>query len=206
MRVALAATKTDAGLQVCVDGVSFPGITEAARERAKAEGTGPSLKPIRRPEYPRGLEKTGIAGRVLVALRYDDAGQVTDVAALQSMLFDRDTRESSKVTARAIELFEDAALGAARRWSIESPTAGTQRIGVTAVEFIMAGRDKRSIDGTSLAPGRWRMVSRTPKRYIEWMDTRKSTTPSVSDVADGQLVPVADASLKLRNDVVGTVL
>ncbi len=202
MRVALAATQVGDGHQVRIDNVSFPGLAEQ-RERARAEGAAPSLAKHKAPVvYPPGLQKSGVTGRVLVALRYDDSGKVTDAAALQSMLYDR--RESAAVTARAIELLEDASLRAARSWRIEAPTSAPWRIVVTPIDFVMNMGDKRNYDGTSPS-GRWRLVSRTPKRHVQWMDA-KPGAPSVSDVEAGVLVPVADATLKLSSPVVGTLL
>jgi len=202
MRVALAATQVGEGHQVRIDNVSFPGLA-AQRERARAEGASPSLATHETlVVYPPGLQKAGVAGRVLLALRYDDAGQVTDAAALQSMLFDR--RESAAVTARAIELFEDAALKAARSWRIEAPTAAPWRTAVTSVEFLRDMNDKRNRDGTTYN-GRWRLVSRTPKRHVEWMDA-KSGAPSVSDIEAGGLAPIADGAPKLSGPVIGTLL
>jgi hypothetical protein len=202
MRVALAATKQGEQFQVRVDNVTFPGLAAAARERARDEGVRLEKNP-RPPRYPPGVQRAGIAGRVLLALRYDESGKVTDVAAVQSMLFDR--RESDEVTARAIELLEQAAVEAAHDWRIHKPVEGKPRIAMTAVEFLANYHDKRNSDGT-LEAGGWRLVSRTPKRYVEWLDSKRNGTPSVSDIGSGDLVPVADATLKLSTPVVGTLL
>lgn len=205
MRVALAATKLGESYQVRVDNVTFPGLVEQARERFKAQGTEVRLaEDVTRPVYPHGLQQTGITGRVLVALRYDDSGKVTDVAAVQSMLFDR--RESENVTTKAISMFEGSALAAARHWRIRNATAAPFRIVLTNIDFVMDRQEKNGSDGAPAQPGHWRLVSRTPRRHVEWMDTGRAGMPSVSDVAGGGLVPVAEATLKLREPVIGTVL
>jgi hypothetical protein len=205
MRVSLAARQVGEGYQVRVDSVSFPGLSQQRREYFEAAGTYVHVaKNATRPVYPHGLAQSDVAGRVLVALRYDDSGKVTDVAAVQSMLYDR--RESEKVAARAIELFEGAALEAARQWRIQNATAAPFRVVYTNVEFVTDRSDKRGSDGASAEPGRWRLISRTPKRHVEWLDSKRDGSPSVSDLASGDLVPMADATLKLSSPVVGTLL
>jgi hypothetical protein len=205
MRVSLAATQVGQGYQVRVDSVSFPELSQQRREYFEAAGTYVHVaKNATRPIYPHGLAKSDVAGRVLIALRYDDSGKVTEVAAVQSMLYDR--HESEKVASRAIELFEGAALEAARQWRIQNATAAPFRVVFTNVEFVMDRSDRRGSDGATAEPGKWRLISRTPRRHVEWLDGKREAVPAVSDVVGGELVPVAESRLKLRDPVVGTLL
>ena len=204
MRVALAATQVGEAHEVRVDNVTFPGLAQQT-ESAREAGLLPNLARNRTgPIYPPGLWKSQVAGRVLVAIRYDETGKVLHAAAMQSMLFDR--RESEAVTMRAIELFEGAALEAARQWRIQNAATAEHRIAVTNVDFVLDHSRNSARDAAPVQPGRWRLVSRTPRRYIEWMDTRAKGTPSVSDVTGGNLVPVAEAPVRLRGQVIGTLL
>jgi hypothetical protein len=203
MRVSLAATQVGGGYQVRVDSVSFPGLSQQRREYFEAAGTYVHVaKNATRPDYPHGLAQSGVAGRVLVALRYDDSGKVTDVAAVQSMLYDR--RETEQVASRAIGMYEGAALAAPRQWRVQNATAAPFRVVFTNVEFVTDRSDKRGADGAAAEPGKWRLISRTPRRHVEWVDGGR--VPGVSDVASGELEPVADATLKLSSPVVGTLL
>jgi hypothetical protein len=166
--LSLAARKTTEGnYRVSVDGVSFApvkggNLLHPDDETGTYQVDAVELKP---PVYPMDAQMKGAMGRVLLAIRFDRAGNCMDAAVVSSMLY-----ETSEGRApggrRALVSFERAALDAARRWKakITLGRGAEGADGYTAMTPVVFTLTDIDLD----ADGQWLSVKRMPLREIPW--------------------------------------
>ncbi len=199
MRITLIATKDDKNYRVNIDNVIFPGASATgASDVAVEDITGKTLAP---PKYPEELLRRGVAGTVLLALRVNSAGKVEEVVAVQSSL--NDIVGNPVALANAIRQLERSAKTSAARWTFNVPSrlANAPPSDLT-VSVPVAYR----VDGTRLVPGQWRTEVRGPRHDIDWLQGQAGVQrPGVSDVQEGEAIPVASA-MRLETEVIGTAV
>jgi hypothetical protein len=213
MRISLAATPEGENYQVRVDNVVF-------RPMASTSSTDPDFDPgatvqaVRRklqpPQYPGGLMRQGIGGRVLVALHFSPEGKMIDVVPAQAMLFD--TRGKDRDLAMAIRLLEEATVRAARNWTVDvtvkpgRPTSAKDFTTYTTVEFVMDSAPGFSRHQPYEEPaGQWRLVARTPKRLLPWLIGLDAPDVGVADLGNGEMAALTGGP-KLKSPVANTLL
>ena len=179
-----------------MESVVFPGQMHALDrptppQQSKVEVFGRQMNP---PGYPRTLERAGVSGRVLLGLHYAPDGHMVEVVPVQTMLYN--TRGSNTELGRAIQLFEQASVAAARKWTVEvkvKPGATpTERdyTAYTTVDYVLTAPGQRRVPYQE-PTGTWREVSRTPKRPMPWLAGFEGPDVGVADVAGGEMLPVA---------------
>jgi hypothetical protein len=201
MRITLAATPDGNNYRVRVDNVIFPGEGKVAAPRDQAPSPDTiTAKRLTPPGYPIGLMRQGVSGRVLLGLHLDADGRVVEVVPVQTLL--KDVRGKPEVLAKAIQLFEESAVVAARRWTFNMPSdprAQGDRTVNLPVNYT-ADRDDKTV------AGQWSTEVRTARREMGWLDGRAGLQRAgVSDVADGETISVASA-VHLETDVIGAIV
>lgn len=211
MRITLAAQAVQTGYRVIVDNVTFGAdLDSAARAEPRpggdssGRGEAPILVVANRPmpAYPRSLAKAGVEGAVLVGLKLTSDGNIENMIAVQSTLFN--VRGRDAILAKARELFEDATLRAIKHWKFsvpdnkETPTA-SELSGVIRVVFKMP----KTV--ASDAPGQWQVELRSEKRIAPWLRDTPAQSIGVSDLGDGEMQPVASA-FRAPEGVIGRAL
>jgi hypothetical protein len=159
----------------------------------------PDMRP---PHYPEAAVSAHLGAKVLLAVRLDETGNVTDALPVQTSL---DGRASSENEAeRWRKLFEQASVTAARSWrydlgeKINGKTVGTSAI-VPVVFYL-----------TDLAsaprPGTWKQYLPGPMHTVPWMGDRQlAGNESLSALGDGQALSL-DSRFHLKDDVIGKTL
>ena len=166
--LSLAARKTAEGRYgVTVDGVDFTpvkggNLLHSDNESGTYQVDAVSLKP---PVYPMDAEMKGAMGRVLLAVKFDRAGNYLDAAVVSSMLFET-SEGHAPGGRRALVSFERAALEAAHQWKVKiMPGKGAEgNEGYTAMTPVVFTMTSLDLD----ADGQWLSVKRMPLREIPW--------------------------------------
>lgn len=153
--------------------------------------------------YPQGLMRAGVEGAVLLYLKLTLGGDVEDVIAVQSSLYN--VRGRPQVLDQARKRFEDAAIAAAKRWKFKvdstkpSPTADDLTVTVPVV-YSMSKRQAGD------APGQWRAELRSERAIVPWLlDAPAAQSVGISDLDGDEVLPVASA-FKVGNGVIGNAL
>jgi len=211
MRITLAAREAGSGYSVSVDNVTFRDYAEKKDESAnderrmakKAEHVAIVAKALRPGGYPNGLMRAGVEGAVLLYLKLSLDGNVENIIAVQSSLYD--VRGRPELLDQARKLFEDAAIAAAKRWKFEvsstkaTPTADDLTVTIP-VAYVMPKRQ------ASDAPGQWRTELRSEKRIAPWLlDTPAVQNIGISDLDNGDMLPIASA-FRAPDGVIGKAL
>jgi hypothetical protein len=204
MRITLAAQAAGSGYRVLVDNVIFSERLDASeRDKHKSADDGRrrvksgdddvfiAIRAIRpMPAYPRGLMQAGVEGAVLLSLKLAPDGHVEEAVAVQSSLFN--VRGRAETLDKARTLLEDSTVRAAKRWTFEvtarkpNPTASD----LTAVIPVFYRMSKAV---ASDAPGQWQVELRSEKRIAPWLLDAPAQNIGVSDLGDGEMLPVASA-------------
>lgn len=202
VRITLAAHGDDrSGYRVSVDNVLFPANAKPDKDAMVKEPL--TAKKLSPPRYPAALQRAGVSGRVLVALRVNPDGSVAEAQVVQSSLFD--VRANDKVSAKAMRLLEEASLDAARRWMLSvnlDPSKQTpgEMTATVPITYIMAEAPAAAQNGL------WRQEIRGTKRGIGWLPADpKAQTAGSSDLRDGEMYPVA-SQFRFVEDVRGQAL
>jgi len=184
LHLTLIARRMAEGFQLQVENVRFSGYRDAV-----------SMEP---PRYPKQAAINGVGGDVLVAVRVDATGRVTDAVAVQT------SWPYKKVDARAAEkwgaLLEGASVEAARRWRFEPVDAALHAEGDTTLVVPISYRmnvDRPPREG-------WHYESAGPARPIPWLAPSRQAFDATG-LMDGEVLAL-DYSVKLKTPVVGTAL
>lgn len=209
MRVTLAAREAGRGYVVSVDNVTFRGISPESSTRQDKPSTeqGESVvitaKSMRPGDYPSGMMRAGVEGAVLLYVRVSPSGDVEDVIAVQSSLYD--VRGRPDVLDKARKLLEDNAISAARRWKFDvavikpEPTAADLTVSVP-YWYVMSDNARRE------NAGQWRVELRSEKAIVPWLlDTRTAQDIGVSDLDSDDVMPLASA-FRVPDGVIGKTL
>ncbi len=202
IRITLAAKKGSEDYRARVDNVIFPRDEDDRTKSVSNHAAVIAKKSVAPPAYPRGLLLAGVEGVVLLSLKIDTDGQVEQVLPVQTTLLNVKGRK--KVLALAITEFEQSASSAARFWRFdvvaktEQPAARDMTV-MVPVSYTVNWKARAK-------PGLWRAEVRSPRKQPGWLgDETGEQKIGVSDLADGEVMPVASA-FKLITDVVGTAL
>lgn len=167
IQMTLVGRETSPGqFSINVDRVVFKDPDAAATGAKSARDRRESIRRIIKPGYPRGLAQLGVGGIVLVALKFDEKGSVSDAAITQSLLLN--AKGSQANMARARKALEDVCLRSARSVKVDpaalvpepDQTVEEARIGVLPFNFNMPNNDNL---------GTWRIEQRGPKHRISFV-------------------------------------
>ncbi len=203
IRITLAARKDGEDYLVRVDNVIFPRDDKERKIGFTNDAVTITKKSMTPPSYPRGLLKAGVEGIVLLSLRIGADGQVEQVIPVQTTLIDVKGRPN--VLAQALTQFERTASSAAKLWqfNVTAKTGQPTARDMTVMVPISYTINRKTTDSS---PGMWRTEVRGPRQQPNWLvDNVGEQRIGVSDLADGEVMPVASA-FKLVTDVVGTAL
>jgi TonB family protein len=208
MRITLAAREAGSGYAVSVDNVTFRRMSsdsKAGQGKPTAENgaviiTAKSMKPG---HYPTGLAQAGVEGAVLLDIRVSPQGNVEDVVAVQSSLYD--VRGRPDVLEDARKLLEVSAIAAAKKWKFNvtvtksNPTAADLTVSVPHWYVMEKNRRREHL-------GQWRVELRSEKAIVPWLlDARTAQDIGVSDLDSDDVMPLASA-LKAPVGVIGKTL
>ncbi len=162
---------------------------------------GPRADRVKHPTYPEHAIGAHVGARVLIAVRLDDGGNVTEAAVRQTSL---DARASSEGEAeRWRKLFEHASLAVAKDWHYDlSESLNGKKIGTTAlvpVVFSLVGPGV-----TQPRDGRWKGYLPGPIHRIEWLGDNKLAS-NTDSLAEGQAAAM-DSHFHLKTDVANKAL
>jgi hypothetical protein len=156
------------------------------------------------PHYPEAAVGVRLGAKVVLAMRLDAAGNVTDVEPYQTSL---DARARSEAEAeRWRRLFEKASIAAAKTWHYDlTETVNGRAIGtkvMAPVVYSVSNSYSKVAD-----EGRWKAYVAGPIRAVSWMpaDSSTRTEQNVAALGDGQDLSL-DSRFHLKDDVVGKAL
>lgn len=185
VRLMLSAEEVAGGYQLKVENVWFGEPTRTSK--------------MRPPQYPVQAAYAGLGARVILVLKLDAGGNVTDVHPEQTSLGAIAKDEKSAEEWRAV--FEKASVAAARRWKfdvtevIEGAPAETSSVRVP-VDFEMMG---------STSKNRWRGFVPGPRRPAPWLTDEVAATQTIDDLGVNDTQPL-DSRFKLKTQIVGALL
>ncbi len=138
------------------------------------------------PRYPMDEMRRGVGGKVVLVIKVDPSGNVSDVVAEQTNLTVAG-RDGAMETWR--KDLERAALSAARRWTFDPPTSGVAADMPwwdlrTSVTFIPFGSSAEP------APGKWERYVPGPRREVPWRMKKSVADTGVDTLPGGRLFPV----------------
>jgi TonB family protein len=133
------------------------------------------------PRYPDTAWRLGATGTVYVLVMVGRDGRVRDVAAEQVNL--RVIAKEDKLE-RGRKALADAAMAAARKWTFNPPTNGSD---VDADHWIVRVPVTFLINGGPARYGRWEDAIPGPRQVPPWADQERDAATSADAVADGGL-------------------
>jgi hypothetical protein len=183
MRMHLVAEPiADGELRVAVEHIGFPDDEEDSGRTLPPDRYVRGVAARTPVHYPRNALRSGISGRVLVALRLAPDGSVVDAHPRESALFS--ARGHRKALAGALALLERAATDTVRRWRFDVRVPDAARpapadlTALVAVQYLMS-------DHPHPRPGVWLHESRSRERSPPWLDPLLADRlPDMADVGD----------------------
>jgi len=199
MRVTLAAQPHGKNYIVKVDNVIFPGGDPKARESDPIpQAVDISPKSLRTPSYPDDLLYVGVEGTVLLYIKVTPDGRVEEVVPFQSSL--ANVKGADRLLAKAIETMERSPTSAAKGWRfnvvVHNANAKPEDMSVSVpVSYQMWDRKQAQA-------GIWRTEVRSKRKTPSWLSSDEDEQRiGVSDVADGEVMPLASAFRLVTNVV-----
>jgi hypothetical protein len=151
------------------------------------------------PHYPEQAVRAHLGARVLLAMRLDENGKVTDVQPYQTSLDARANSENEADHWR--KLFEEASVAAARSWTYDlSETFNGKKIGTNVIVPVVFSLS--NVSGSAAQPGQWKAYAPGPLHPAPWMTDRAFADHDLSALPDDQSIPL-DSRFHLKNNVVG---
>lgn len=203
MRVTLAAQPHGGNYTVKIDNVIFPGGDPKARTSDPIpKAVDISGKFLRTPSYPDDLQNAEVVGTVLLYIKVTPDGRVEEVVPFQSSL--ANVKGTDRVLAKAIDAMERSATSAAKEWQfnvvMHSANIQPEEMLVSVpVVYQMEGHKQEQ-------GGRWQTEVRSKRKTPSWLPSGEDERRiGVSDVSDGEVLPLASA-FKLTTNVVGMTL
>jgi len=156
----------------------------------------------RHPHYPELAVRAHLGAKVLLAIRLDENGKVTDVQPYQTSL---DARANSQNEAdHWRKLFEEASVTAARSWTYDlSETFNGRRIETNVIVPVVFSLS--NVPGSAPQAGQWKAYVPGPLHPAPWMTDRTFADHDLSAFPDHQSIPL-NSRFHLKNNVVGTTL
>ncbi len=154
------------------------------------------------PHYPDQAVRAHVGAKVLLAIRLDGNGKVTDVQPYQTSL---DVRANSENEAdRWRKLFEEASVTAARSWTFDlAETFNGKKIATNIIVPLVFSLS--NVPGSAPQPGTWKAYAPGPLHPAPWMTERAFADQEPSALPDDQSIPL-DSRFHLKNHVIGTTL
>ena len=155
------------------------------------------------PHYPAEAVAAHLGAKVLLAVRIDADGKITDAQPYQTSL---DARTRSEAQAeRWRRLFERASLAAARGWRWDlSETIDGKTVGTSALVPIVFS--VHEFGKPAVKDGVWKAYVPGPVHPAPWMgDKQVAENGDLSTLGEDQSVAL-DSHFRLKTDVVGKVL
>lgn len=185
MDLELVAEPVAQGLQLRIDQIDF-GARRSARKMLP-------------PRYPDAASRVGIEADILLAVRIDAAGKVTDLFAVQTVL-----RDGGKVLLdnRWQRAFESTTLAAAKAWRFEPATPD---MGETADETVIVPVGFMLEGASPLAMSGWHPDEASARKLIPWLPASEQDYDPTG-LKDGEAMALGASPVKLKSPVVGTTL
>lgn len=156
------------------------------------------------PRYPHAAIEAHVGGKVMLAVRLDEAGKVLDVQPYQTSLDARARDEREAEHYRGI--LEKAALEAARNWQYDlSDRVDGKAVGMIAMIPVAFALCNSPPSCPKLHEGTWRALIPGPVHPAPWMSRQVADNQDLSALGDGQAMPV-DSRFRLKDNVVGKTL
>ena len=155
------------------------------------------------PRYPEVAIHARVGAKVLLYVKLDDTGKVTDAQTYQTSL---DARASSEMEAEKYrKMFEDASIHAARHWQYDlTETINGKKVGTVAMIPLVY-----SLHGVGLHPpkdGEWKAYVPGPIHEVPWAPVSKSlSATALANLGNGEARSL-DSHFQLRDDVIGKIL
>lgn len=183
VRLNLSAEKIAQGYQLRVENVWFGEPNRTSK-----------MTP---PSYPVAAARANLGARVLLILKLDASGKVTDVHVEQTSLSAKAEDERSAEKWRAI--FEKPSIAAARNWTFNvTEIIGDAPVDISTVrvpvEFAMA----------NWSDNRWYGFIPGPRRPAPWVAEQASA--QIIDNLSGNDTQPLDSRFKLKTPIVGALL
>lgn len=185
MVLTLLAKKVDAGYQLQVERVRFTGSRSAV-----------SMMP---PQYPAESVYAHVMGTVLVAVRIDAEGKVSDAMAVQTSLPYRNL--SQKKIETLGRPLEKASIAAAKKWRFEA--ANLER-GDTPETTLIIPVDFSLADAPSQVRDGWHVEPNSVVRPIPWLAADKQQF-NADGLKQGESLAL-NSPVKLKTEVIGSWL
>ena len=186
VRLSLAAVpREDGAFEMKIEHLTFPDEADGREhDGGGSESRILSAKVARRvaPQYPTASLRAGVSGRVLVAVRMDEDGQVLDAVARETALYN--VKGSDRRLAPYVADLEAASVRAMRRWKFDltlaprAPGDAEPLTGFIAFVYTIGNA------GTP-EQGSWTWEARTLGRPIPWLaPALADRIPGVEDVGE----------------------
>lgn len=153
------------------------------------------------PRYPREAVMAGIGAKVVLAIRTDAQGRVTDVMAEQTSL---SARGRPKVEEKWRNVFEKASMNAARSWMFRSSEELDGKL-TSSVIRVPVSFSLTMSPGTG-GKNAWRGYVPGPVRPIPWVQDDTVASQSDRDALQDGVAQSLSSRFRLHDDVIGKVL
>lgn len=178
----------DGDFKVAVEGASF-GEQDSRGDRNVSSKDRAAI-----PHYPKAAIDARVSGTVYLLLRIGRDGTVQDVIAEQVNLdqYDRDS-----LMDRYRKLLSDASLDAARRWTFNTPTKGSDADNPYWVVRVPVNFSLRAWGAPSSTPayGQWDAYIPGPRQTAPWIS--KTLANESPDAVSGDELRTGDTRLQL---------
>lgn len=152
------------------------------------------------PRYPSDAARAGLGAKVVLAIRTDEQGKVTDVMAEQTSLT---ASGNPKLEERWRKLFEKASMEAARSWTFP----GSEELDGQRMSSVIRVPVAFSMSPSTGKKNKWQGYVPGPVRPIPWVQVDTVATQGDRDAlqGDGDMQSLS-SRFRLRDDVIGKTL
>lgn len=158
---------------------------------------------MRPPRYPQEAVSAHLGAKVLLAVRLDANGNVTDVQAFQTSLDARARTE--REAERWRHMFESTSIAAARGWHYDlSETINGKTVGTNVIVPVVYS--VHEMGAPPPKPGTWKAYVPGPVHPAPWMTDRQlADHQDVPALGDDEALAL-DSRFHLKDDVIGKAL
>ena len=155
------------------------------------------------PKYPGEAVRSHVGGKVIIAIRVDETGNVIDAQPYQTSL-DVETRSETEAE-HFRQVLEKASLSAARDWHydvtdiLNGKPVGRQALVPVSYSLCDMPCTNRSDDG------RWRALAPGPVHVVPWMHQSLAANEDPGKLRDDESM-LLDSPFRLKDDPVGKLL
>ncbi|MBS0591216.1 MAG: energy transducer TonB [Proteobacteria bacterium] len=152
------------------------------------------------PKYPAQAIRAGVGGKVVLALRLDENGNVAEAVPYQTNLDVRTRTEKEAELYR--QILEKASLDAAKRWHYDL----TEKYDGKPIRSSVLVPVAYSLDSRGAKDGHWKSYLPGPVHDIPWKhDGQVAAKADAASIPDGSALSL-DSNFKLKSDVIGKTL